>query len=353
MRFIKKKSKKVGLPPGTLVHIGERRTEKTKISIIDYDKTHLLEKNAISVEECFPYKDKSTVTWINIDGIHQADVVEKIGKHFDLHPLVLEDIMNTGQRSKIEDFRDYIFIVLKIPYYDDKENEVKIEQVSLILGKNFVISLMEIEKDVVNPIKVRLRNEESHLRKTGADYLTYSLIDVIVDNYFGIMENIEEKIGNIEEELLSESTSKTLQAIHNIKREMIFMSKSVWPLREIINNLERGESSLIKEFTKIYFRDAYDHTIQIIESIETFRDMITGMMDIYLSSVNNKMNEIMMFLTIIGTIFIPLTFITGIYGMNFKYMPELGWFWGYPAVLLIMFGIVVLMLFFFRRKKWL
>jgi len=353
MRFIKKKSKKVGLPPGTLVHIGERRTEKTKISIIDYDKTHLLEKDAISVEECFPYKDKSTVTWINIDGIHQADVVEKIGKHFDLHPLVLEDIMNTGQRSKIEDFRDYIFIVLKIPYYDDKENEVKIEQVSLILGKNFVISLMEIEKDVVNPIKVRLRNEESHLRKTGADYLTYSLIDVIVDNYFGIMENIEEKIGNIEEELLSESTSKTLQAIHNIKREMIFMSKSVWPLREIINNLERGESSLIKEFTKIYFRDAYDHTIQIIESIETFRDMITGMMDIYLSSVNNKMNEIMMFLTIIGTIFIPLTFITGIYGMNFKYMPELGWFWGYPAVLLIMFGIVVLMLFFFRRKKWL
>ena len=353
MRFIKGKSKKIGLPPGTLVHIGERRTEKTKISIIDYDKTHLQEKDAISVDECFPYKDKSTVTWINIDGIHQIDVVETIGKHFDLHPLVLEDIMNTGQRPKIEDFRDYIFTVLKIPYYDDKENEVKMEQISLVLGKNFVISFKEVEKDVVNSVKVRLRNEESILRKMGADYLTYSLIDVIVDNYFGIMENLEGKIVNLEDELLSKPTPKTLQAIHSIKREIIFLSKTAWPLREIINNLERGESPLIKQSTRIYFRDVYDHTIQIIENIDTFREMITGMLDIYLSSLSNKMNGIMMFLTIIGTIFIPLTFITGIYGMNFKYMPELSWNWGYPTILLLMIGIGIFMLFYFRRKKWL
>ncbi|MFQ6082924.1 MAG: magnesium/cobalt transporter CorA [Candidatus Aminicenantia bacterium] len=351
-KLTKKKSKKIGLPPGTLVHIGEKKTDKVRITIIDYNEAQFQEKEVQTIEECFPFKDKSTVTWINIDNIHQVEIIEKIGKHFDLHPLVLEDIVNTEQRPKMEDFEDYIFIVLKIPYYDEKDNKVKVEQISLILGPNFVISFQEIEKDLFNPIRERLRNVKSRIRKFGADYLAYTLIDVIVDNYFLIMENLEKKIEDIEEKLVTTPTSETLQAIHNLKREMIFLRKSVWPLREVISSLERGESLLIKETTEIYFRDVYDHTIRVIDSIETFREMITGMLDVYLSSVSNKLNKIMMLLTIVGTIFIPLTFITGIYGMNFRYMPELYWHWGYPVVLLIMLGIGVSMLIYFKRKKW-
>lgn len=351
-KLTKKKSKKIGLPPGTLVHIGEKKTDKARITIIDYNEAQFQEKEVQTIEECFPFKDKPTVTWINIDSIHQVEIIEKIGKHFDLHPLVLEDIVNTEQRPKMEDFEDYIFIVLKIPYYDEKDNEVKVEQISLILGPNFVVSFQEIEKDLFNPIRERLRNVKPRIRKFGADYLAYTLIDVIVDNYFLIMENLEKKIEDIEEKLVTNPTSETLQAIHSLKREMIFLRGSVWPLREVIGSLERGESSLIRETTEIYFRDVYDHTIRVIDSIETFREMITGMLDVYLSSVSNKLNKIMMLLTIIGTIFIPLTFITGIYGMNFRYMPELYWRWGYLVVLLIMFGIGVSMLIYFKRKKW-
>ena len=350
-KLIKERTTKIGLPPGTLVHIGEKKTEEVRITIIAYDEVQFQEKEVETVEECFPLRDKPTVTWINIDGIHKVEIIEKIGKQFDLHPLVSEDIVNTKQRPKMEDFGDYIFIVLKIPYYDEKENKIKVEQTSLILGANFVISFQETEKGVFNSIRERLKSVKSRIRKFGADYLAYALIDVVVDNYFVIMENLEERIDDIEGELVTNPNSKTLQIIHNLKREMIFLGKSVWPLREAIGALERGKSSLISETTGIYFRDVYDHTIRVIESIEILREMITGMLDIYLSSVSNRMNEIMMFLTIIGTIFIPLTFITGIYGMNFKYMPELKWFWAYPVVLLIMLGIGVSMLVDFRGKE--
>lgn len=352
-KLVKKRTKRIGLPPGSLVHIGEKRTEEIKITIIDYDDMHIQEKEIKTIDECFPFKNKPTVTWINIDGIHQVEIIEKIGKHFKLHPLALEDIMHTKQRPKMEDFGDYIFIVLKIPYCDEKDNKIKVEQISLILGPNFVISFQEIEKALFNPIRERLRNVKSRIRKFGADYLTYTLIDVIVDNYFMIMENLEKRIEDIEEELITDPTSETLHAIHKLKREMIFLGKSVWPLREVINSLERGESSLIKETTEIYFRDVYDHSIRVINTIETLKEMITGMLDIYLSSVSKKLNEIMKVLTIIGTIFIPLTFITGIYGMNFRYMPELNWFWGYPIALFIMVGVGISMMIYIRRKKWL
>ena len=230
-RFIKKRSKKVGLPPGTLVHIGEKKTEKVRIAIIDYDEASFEEKQIKTIEECFPFKDKTTVTWINIDGIHDIKIIEKIGRHFDLHPLILEDIVNTGQRPKIEDFGDYIFIVLKMLYYNEKEDEVQAEQVSLILGSNFVISFQEREGDVFNPIRERIRSGKGRIRKMGADYLTYALIDTIVDSYFIILEKLEEKIESMEEELVTNPTPETLQAIHHLKREMIFLRKSVWPLR--------------------------------------------------------------------------------------------------------------------------
>jgi len=352
-RFIKKRSKKVGLPPGTLVHIGEKKTDKVRITIIDYDEANFEEKEIKTVEECFPFKNKPTVTWINIDGIHDIKIIEKIGKHFDLHPLILEDIVNTGQRPKIEDFGDYIFVVLKMLYYNEKEDEIQAEQVSLILSSNFVISFQEREGDVFNPIRERIRSGKGRIRKMGADYLAYALIDTIVDSYFIILEKLGEKIESIEEELVTNPTPETLQAIHHLKREMIFLRKSVWPLREVVNRLERGESTLIHESTGIYLRDVYDHTIQVIDAIETSRDMLSGMLDIYLSSVSNRMNQIMKVLTIIASIFIPLTFIAGIYGMNFEFMPELAWPWGYPLVLLVMVVIGISMLIYFRRKKWL
>ena len=311
------------------------------------------EKEAKEVEECFPFKDKPTVTWINIDGIQRIDVIEKIGKHFNLHPLALEDIVNTGQRPKMEDFVDYIFVVLKMLYYDEKERETKAEQLSLVLGPNWVISFQENEGDVFDPIRERIRADKGRIRKMGADYLVYALIDAVVDNYFIILEKIGEKIEEIEDELVANPAPETLQAIHNLKRQMIFLRKSVWPLREVISRLERWESQLINKSTDIYLRDVYDHTIQVIDAIETFRDMLSGMLDIYLSSVSNRMNEVMKVLTIIATIFIPLTLVAGLYGMNFRYMPELEWPWGYPLVLFFMFAIGVLMLIYFRKKKWL
>jgi magnesium transporter len=352
-RFIKKSSKTIGLLPGTIVHIGEKKVEKTKISIIDYDDEHFLEKEIETVEECYPYINKDTVTWVNIDGIHQEEIIEKMGACCNLHPLLLEDIVNTNQRPKFEDFGDYIFVVLKMLSYNDKNQALNIEQVSVIFGPHFVISFQESEGDVFNPIRERVRNGKGRIRKMGADYLAYALVDAVVDNYFIILEKLGEDIESLEEELVKNPTSHTLQEIHKLKRELIFLRKSVWPLREVISALERSESTLMKKTTLIYLRDVYDHTIQVIDTVETFRDMASGMLDTYLSSLSNRMNEVMKVLTIIATIFIPLTFIAGIYGMNFKYMPELQWRWGYYIVWGVMAIISIGMLLYFRKKKWL
>lgn len=352
-KFIKKRSKKAGLPPGTLIHIGERKTEKIKITIMDYDETQFQVKETETLEECYPFKDRPTIAWINIDGIHEIETLEKLGDCFNLHPLTLEDILNTDQRPKIEDFGEYIFIVLKMLYPDNNNSEILTEQISLVLGQNFVISFQEREGDIFNSVRERIRSGKGRIRKMGADYLVYSLLDSIIDNYFIILEKLGEKIELLEEKLISHPVPETLNSMHKLKREMIFLRRSVWPLREVIVGLERGESSLIKGSTRIYLRDVYDHTIQVIDTIETFRDILSGMLDIYLSSVSNRMNAIMKVLTIIATIFMPLTFIAGIYGMNFKYMPELEWRLGYPVILLTMVSIGILMLVFFRRKKWL
>ena len=352
-KLMKKRSRKAGLPPGTLIHIGEKKTEEIKITIMDYDESQFQEKEAKSFDECFPYKGKPTVTWINIDGIHQVETLEKLGECFELHPLTLEDILNTDQRPKIEDFGDYMYVVLQMFSYDDRNNEIITEQISLILGQNFVLSFQENIGDVFDQIRERIRSGKGKIRKMGADYLVYTLLDAIVDNYFIILEKIGDQIEFIEERLIINPASDTLNTIHKLKREMLFLRKSVWPLREVISGMERGESSLIKGTTKIYLRDVYDHNIQIIDTIETLRDMLSGMLDIYLTSISNRLNAVMKVLTIIATIFMPLTFLAGIYGMNFKYMPELEWKWGYPLILLIMSTIGISMLFYFKRKKWL
>jgi magnesium transporter len=352
-KLIKKRSEKAGLPPGTLVHIGEKKAETPKITIMDYDETHFQEKEIKTIEECFLFKDTPTVTWINIDSLHQVEILEKLGECYGFHPLVLEDILNTDQRPKMEDYGEYLYIVLRILNYNDKSSEIESEQISLILGPNFIISFQEKEGTFFNPVRERIRNGKSRIRKMGPDYLAYALLDLIVDNYFIIMEKLGEKIEFLEEELVTQPGPETLQTIHHLKREMIFFRKAVWPLREVIGSLERGESPLVKGTSRVYLRDVYDHTIQVIDTIETFRDMVSGMLDIYLSSISNRLNAVMKVLTIIATIFMPLTFIAGIYGMNFKYMPELEWRWGYLMFWLIMIGIGAFMLIYFKKKRWL
>ncbi|UCG31410.1 MAG: magnesium/cobalt transporter CorA [candidate division WOR-3 bacterium] len=352
-RYGKRKAKKAGLPPGTLVHVGEKKTEKIRIRVLDYTEGTFEEKDITKVEDCYPFKEKSTVTWINVDGIHDVDIIEKIGENYGVHPLLLEDILNTEQRPKIEDFEDYIFLVLKMLAFDEKEHEVKIEQVSFVIGPNYVISFQEKEGDVFDPVRERIRNAKGRIRRMGADYLAYALLDAIVDSYFFILEKIGDKIEGLEEDLIANPDAKTLQTIHYLKREMIFLRRSVWPLREVISGMSRKESALIKESTEIFLRDVYDHTIQVIDTIENFRDMVSGMLDIYLSSLSNRMNEVMKVLTIFAAIFIPLTFVAGIYGMNFAYMPELGWKWGYFGALAVMAGIGITMLVYFKKKHWL
>jgi magnesium transporter len=346
-------SRKIGLPPGTLIHIGQRKVDKTRIRVLDYDEKSLDEREPASIEACFDLIGSPTVTWINIDGLHEVDVIEKIGGCFNLHPLVLEDIVHTEQRPKLEDYEDYLFIICKMLFYDHNEEQVMVEQFSMILGPHYLITFQEGLGDVFDPIRERLRKGKGRIRKMGADYLAYALLDAIVDSYFIVLEKMGESLEVLEDEVVAGPTPETLQSIHYLKRELIFLRKALWPLREVVGVLERRDSHLVDEKTTVYLRDVYDHTIQVIETVETYRDMVTGMLDVYLSGLSNRMNEVMKVLTIMATLFIPLTFIAGVYGMNFKHMPELQWAWGYPLIWGVMALVAGAMLLYFRSKRWL
>ncbi|MFC1558215.1 magnesium/cobalt transporter CorA [candidate division KSB1 bacterium] len=350
--IFKKYSKKAGLPPGSMVYVGERKVDKVKITVNDYDKDNVETKELESVEEAFPFKETSTVTWLNIDGLHEIDALSKIGKYYDIHSLVMEDILNTQQRPKVEIFDDYIFVVMKMMELTE-ENELKIEQLSIFLGENYVITFQESIGDIFDPLRARINNNKGRLRKYGPDYLFYAVIDIVIDNYFSILEKIGETIEYLDENVIENPDESVVYDIQQVKRKLIFLRKSIMPLRELINRLIREETTLIKESTIPYLRDLYDHTIQVADNIETYRDLVSGILDLYLSNMSNKMNEVMKVLTIIATIFIPLTFIAGVYGMNFEFMPELKYHWGYPFVWSVM-GVVFLgMIYYFRRKKWL
>jgi len=351
---IKKRSVKAGLPPGSLVHIGTQRVGESRIHILDYDEQSVREKNRAALNECSTYRDTDSVTWIDIEGLQDVKLLGSLGECYGLHPLILEDILNTDQRPKSDDMESYIYIVLKMLDFDPQSMEIISEQVSIVFGGNFVISIQEgREGDLFEPLRERIRNGKGRIRKMGPDYLAYSLLDVIIDHYFIILEKFAERIEALEEDLVSDPKPDTLHQIHRLKREMISLRKSAWPLREVIYALEKSDSGLIQPATKIFLRDIYDHAVHIIDSIETYREMLSSMLDIYLSSVSNRMNQVMKILTIFSTIFMPLTFLAGVYGMNFKFMPEIGWRWGYPLVLLIMFIVVGLMLYLFKKKKWL
>jgi magnesium transporter len=346
-------TKERGLPPGTLVYTGEKKVEEVRISYIDYDENNFEEKQVSTVEECFPLKETKTVSWVNIDGLHDVEIIKKLSERFGIHPLIQEDIVHVGQRPKCEESENTIFIVFQMLSFNEDSQRIDSEQVSLIFGSNYVLSFQERPGDCFETIRNRIRESKGRIRKMGADYLAYTLVDAVVDNYFFVLEKMSEKIELLQEGLLVNPDTEKLQQIHFIRRELISLRKSVWPMRELVSGLERSESSLIAKTTGVYLRDVYDHSIQVIEAVETFRDMVSSMLDIYLSSVSNRMNEVMKVLTIIATIFIPLTFIAGLYGMNFKNMPELEWKYGYGLVLLVMLVVSVVMLLYFKRKRWL
>jgi len=352
-RFIRKSSKKAGETPGTLVHIGEVKTNRVAISLIDYDATNLDEMHGVSAAECLLFKDKPTVTWVNVNGLHDVEIIEKLGKSFDLHPLVLEDIVHTGQRAKVDDYENYEFIVLRMLSYNEEMGQIGDEQVSFILGPTWLLSFQEHEGDVFDYVRRRLRSRKGRIRKAGADYLAYALLDAVVDHYFVVLEKLGDRVESVGEEVAENPRPDDLEEIRHLKRELLFLRKSVWPLREVLNSLQRGESPLFEEHTLVYLRDVYDHAVQVIDTVENFRDMTGGILDVYHSSLSNRMNEVMKVLTIIATIFIPLSFVAGLYGMNFLHMPELKWRYGYPVALGLMAAVAGGMLFYFRRKKWL
>lgn len=354
MRIIDKAlSKKAGMPPGSLIHIGERKVEQVDISVIDYSDQSIQEKNITDISQLSQYKNTDTVSWINITGLHDIQIIQDIGNIFQIHPLVLEDILNTGQRPKIEDYESYQFIVIKmITYCQQNNNGLNSEQVSLILAQGCIISFQERPGDVFEPVRERLRTHKGRIRKMHSDYLCYCLLDSIVDHYFEIVEKFGHKSESLEAQILQNAEKKELIEIQQLKKGASYLKKSVWPVRELVNRLEKSESPLISTSTQIYFRDIYDHTIQVMEMIESFREISSGMLEIYLSNTSNKMNEVMKTLTVIATMFIPLTFVVGIYGMNFKYMPELDLKYAYPLIWLLMLAIVTTMLIYFKKKNW-
>ncbi|WP_020561745.1 magnesium/cobalt transporter CorA [Methylosarcina fibrata] len=346
-------SEKIGLPPGSLVHVGEVHDHEHRILMMNFNKSRLEKKTVKAIDEILPHLTPDTVTWVIVDGLKDVSVVDAIGRHFGIHGLVLEDILNTHQRPKFEEFDDYLYIVLKGIALGNHGLNVIYEQISLLVLENIVFTFKEKPDQVLDPIISRLGNGKSHLRGMGTDYLAYIIMDAVVDEYFVLQDSFDETIEAIEDELLVNPTAQTLATIQKIKRELIILRRSVSPLRELLASIQRSDSPLLDERTKRYFTDVYDHAIRIIEAIESYRDLIAGMLDIYLSSISNKMNETMKVLTVFASIFIPLTFIAGVYGMNFDYMPELKWKWSYPVLWSVFILISVLLLQFFKKKKWL
>ena len=348
----KKRKKKVGLPPGTLIYTGDKVKEKPKIKITDYNEEIYDFQEMTEIQRDLTKIEDKLIRWIDIYGLVEVKVIEEIGRQFSLHPLVLEDILSPNQRPKLEDYGSYIFVVIKKLVWNQDDNEFEYEQISLILGKNYVISFQERDTNLFGPIYERIQVPKGRVRLMFADYLFYILIDIIIDNYFIVLEKVGEEIEDMEDLLIKNPEPETLQLIYRLKRSSLELRKSIWPIREVINKLQREQSNLIRDELQIYLRDIYDHIFRISDLLENYRDIIFGMLDMYLSSVSNRMNDIMKVLTIISTIFIPISFLAGFYGMNFRYMPELVQPFAYPILITIMASIALVMLYFFKRKKW-
>ena len=346
----KKRSRKAGMPPGSLVHIGEQKIEVPRLTVFNFDEQGLEEKTLKDVAECLAYKDKGGMTWINIDGLHEPNLLEQLGAGFGLHPLMLEDIANTEQRPKLEDYGEYLYVVVKMLFRPGRT--ILTEQLSLVIGKNLLISFQERRSAVFNPICERLRNGKARARTLGADFLAYQLIDAVIDDYFVVLERLSDDVEALEERIISTPKSNELRDLHLLKKDMIQLRRSVTPLRDVISAMQRGNSPLIGDAVRMYLRDIYDHVVAAADAVEAMRDLLNSMLEIHMSNLNIRLNEVMKVLTIVTTLFIPATFIAGVYGMNFKHMPELDWSWGYPAALLLMAVAAGGMFLYFKRKKW-
>lgn len=346
----KKRSRKAGLPPGSLVHIGEQKIETPRLTAFNFDEQRLEEKTLTDAAEVLTYKGKTGLTWINIDGLHDAKLLETLGAGFGLHPLMLEDIANTEQRPKLEDYGEYLFIVVKMLSRPDQT--VLTEQLSLVVGKNLLMSFQERRSSVFDPICARLRSGKGRARASGADFLAYQLIDAVIDDYFVVLERLSDEVEALEDRVIAAPRPNGLRTLHVLKKDMIHLRRSIWPLRDVISALQRGDSPLIGELVRMYLRDIYDHAVAAADTVEAMRDLLNSTLEIHMSNMSNRLNEVLKVLTLITTLFIPITFIAGVYGMNFKYMPELDWPWGYPAALLLMAVVAAGMFLYFKRKKW-
>lgn len=351
-KLIRKRRHKPGAAPGTLHLAGEPSEGPTQVSVIDYNKDDLNERAVEALDELVQFRDADSVTWTNIVGIHDMKVIERIGEIFDIHPLTQEDIIHATQRSKFEEFDNYLYIVIRMITYDTEETSIRTEQLSLLLGSNWVLSFQEDPRDVFEPVRERIRASVGRIRTAGADYLAYALIDIIIDEYFVTLEQVGEEMEDLEEAILGDPDPDIVERIADLNREVVLLRRGIWPARELIGSMSRSDSSLIKKKTIVFIRDAYDHIIQVMEIVESFRDVMAGLRESYKTSVSNRMNDIMKVLTIIATIFIPLTFIAGVYGMNFHYMPELGWHYAYFGVLAVMLVIGGGLAGYFKWKQW-
>ncbi|MCF7822624.1 MAG: magnesium/cobalt transporter CorA [Candidatus Marinimicrobia bacterium] len=348
-----KYNKNLGMPPGTLTYIGALPGHDVNISVIDYNQENYQSVEIKNIQELQYYRDQPTITWINLDGIHNIEILRELGSLFDIHPLLLEDIVNTNHRPKLDEHDDQIFFTLKMLLEQRDSGSLNTEQVSIIIGKNYVISFQETPQDLFDQVRIRIKNSKGRIRMNGVDYLVYALVDAVVDSYFNTVDAIDEQVGLLEDRVLSDPSNADLESIQNLKKQLVTMRRIITPLREALGFLEKSESTLIDPRTRYYFRDVYDHILLVSDFIDASRDILNNVMDTFNSTVSNRMNQIMKVLTIIATIFIPLTFIAGVYGMNFTYMPELNWKWAYPAVLGVMFTVFVGMLVYFRKSKWL
>jgi magnesium transporter len=344
-------SRKIGMSPGSLIHIGRRFAEDIQVEAHWFGGDGLIEEAVLDVAELEAYRDRGGVLWLDVNGIHDAEIIGRIGQVFGLHPLLLEDVLNANQRPKLEDHGEHLFLVLRM-LLAGPDDTVEMEQVSVVLGPTYVLTFQERSRDTFDPVRRRLADTGSRLRQQGADFVAYALVDTIVDNYFAVLEGIGDRIEELEDVVIESPDRDTLTAIYDVKRTLAELRRAIWPLRDALNTLARGDSARVAAGTLPYLRDVADHAIRTLDTIETYRDTTATLIDMYMSSSSHRLNEVMRVLTVIATIFIPLTFIVGIYGMNFAYMPELGWRWGYPAVWVVMVSTVVGLIMFFRRRGW-
>jgi len=351
-RLVRRVTKTPGSAPGTLVHTGPKHMEEVRFHVIRYGVESLAEASPENVDECLALLDSDAVTWVNVDGLHDTDVVEKIGRRMGWHRLLLEDIVSVGQRAKVEEYEDCVYVVMPMLRWDATVAQVREEQVSIVLGPGYVFTFQERQGDVFERVRERARTGRGLIRKSGADYLTYALLDAVVDHYFSALEGVGHLTEELEEAVLDAPDQGIMHRLHELKRELIALRRAIWPVRDLLGMLQRSDVPIFGAPTKVFLRDVHDHSVQVMDTVEALRDVVSGMVDLYLSNVSFRTNEVMKVLTIMATVFIPLTFLVGVYGMNFRHMPELEWAWAYPALWAVMLALAAGMVFAFRKKGW-